>query len=112
MSQKTMEVNIPTFNELTESLSDENRTTKIIDELHTAYMREITQIMSYALSSEKPSIAMSLFSKRGSQEVAEFAVSDLGIERKESYNWHLQNTSQAKYMGCILIQNNRVSTHH
>lgn len=51
------------------------------------------------------------FRLSGSQYVAEWSVSDLRKEYKETTNWHGQNTSRWLYAGCLLVQDGRVSIH-
>ena len=98
--------------ELFESLRKEDQTEAIERKLRDYYQYEINNLMYYAMSAKKPSIYMGLFVKQGSQYIADLSVSDLYLEKQETYNWHLQNTSQWKYVGCILVQDGEVSTHH
>jgi hypothetical protein len=118
MERKTIEVCIPDVNELWESLPEDqkNKDGKINRELYSSFyeyfQREMHNLMSYALRGKKPSIGMTLFHKQGSQYIADFSVNDLEIEIKSSHNFHLQNTSQWLYAGCILVQDGEVSTHH
>lgn len=51
------------------------------------------------------------FRHAGSQNIAEWAVSDHRKQHKEAYNWHGQNTSRWLYAGCLLVDNGRVSIH-
>lgn len=51
------------------------------------------------------------FRKAGSQNIAEWAVSDHRKQHKEAYNWHGQNTSRWLYAGCLLVDKGRVSIH-
>lgn len=51
------------------------------------------------------------FRLAGSQYIAEWAVSDMRKEYKETINWHGQNTSRWMYAGCLLVQDGRVSIH-
>lgn len=103
---------IATFEELLNSLPDEEKTEEFIQKLKACYEIETDLLRKYASGAEKPSIALLPFAKSGSQYIADFWVNDLGLPKGNKYNWHLQNTSQWLYAGCILIQDGRVSTHH
>lgn len=111
--KKTMLVEVPSFEELFKSLNEEQRTDAVEKELFDYYQREKQNLFNYALGGNKPSIYMGTFNKQGSQWIAEFAVNDLELPFKaDSYNFHLQNTSQWLYAGAILVQDGQVSTHH
>ena len=113
MPKLTIEINIPTRQELFESLHKEDQTDAIEKELYDFYQREVSNFMSYSMRAKKPTIIMNLFSgPHTGQQVAEFAIRDLELPQQETYNWHLQNTSQLVYNGCILVQDGQVSTHH
>ena len=103
---------IATFQELLNSLPDEEKTEEVIQRLKTCYKIETDLLHKYASTAERPAIALLPFSRSGSQYIADFWVNDLGLPKENKYNWHLQNTSQWLYAGCILVQNGRVSTHH
>jgi hypothetical protein len=51
------------------------------------------------------------FRLSGSQYIAEWSVSDMRKEFKNTMNWHGQNTSRWLYAGCLLVQDGRVSIH-
>jgi hypothetical protein len=51
------------------------------------------------------------FRTAGSQYIAEWSVSDHRIIRKDTMNWHGQNTSQWLFAGCLLVADGRVSIH-
>lgn len=83
--------------------------------LREAYDTEITLMAKYALKAELPEIILWPFRTAGSQHIAEFEVKDLGKKNDPNkVNWHMQNTSQWLYAGCILYdeRDNRVSRHH
>lgn len=103
---------IATLQELLNSLPDEEKTKEVIRQLKTSYEIETGLLHKYASKAGKPSIALLPFTKSGSQYIADFWVNDLGLPKENKYNWHIQNTSQWLYAGCILVQNGRVSTHH
>ncbi len=116
---------IPSFDDLLASLPAEFRSQKVKEQLKRAYDVESKRINEYVhdlnCQGKQSSAAMYLFRKGGgSQWLAEFAVNDLSIPRSNSYNWHLQNTSQWVYAGCILFDERSfkedsewvISTHH
>jgi hypothetical protein len=52
------------------------------------------------------------FQLHGTQWIADWEVKDLSLKDDPSKtNWHLQNTSQWRYAGCLLVQRGRVSVH-
>jgi len=112
MERITAEINVVKFDELFESLNEENKTEEVRDQLWRYYQIEKGNLFDYALSSKLPQIVLGVFRKCGHQYIADFCVNDLGIQKSESYNFHFQNTSQWKYAGCILVQDGKVSTHH
>ena len=84
-------------------------------ELRAAYEREVSQMLRYALQAERPRLFLPAFRKAGDQFISEFEVRNLALPNNPGQmNWHLQNTSQWVYAGCILYdkRDNRVSTHH
>jgi len=103
---------VVTFEELFNSLPDDQKTEDVSQKLKFWYEREINFLNEYAKSAQNPSMALLPFFKCGEQYIAEFWVLDLKKPAKNEYNWHLQNTSQWLYAGCILVQNGKVSTHH
>jgi len=54
---------------------------------------------------------LSIFHQSGNQWIADFEVKDLSKPVEDKYNFHLQNTSQWVWAGCILVQNGQVSIH-
>jgi hypothetical protein len=51
------------------------------------------------------------FRVAGSQHIAEWSVSDMRKQDKQTYNWHGQETSRWLYAGCLLVDGKRVSIH-
>jgi len=107
-----MKNRIATFEELLSSLPVEQKTEGVIKDLKFYYEDEIRLLNEHSKNAQEPSVGLFPFKKSGSQYVAEFWVNDLAKPVKREYNWHLQNTSQWLYAGCILVQDRRVSTHH
>jgi len=107
-----MENRVATFEELLKSLPVEHKTEDVIKNLKYWYEREVNLLNDYAKNAKEPSIGLFPFNKSGSQYISEFWVKDLSKPEKDEYNWHLQNTSQWLYAGCILVEDGRVSTHH
>ena len=85
------------------------------EDLKVAYHEEVKLMLRYALRAERPKVILHPFRTAGSQHLAEFEVKDLMKENDTTkLNWHLQNTSQWVYAGCICYddRDNRVSRHH
>ena len=68
---------------------------------------------SYVENAIEPRLLLTQFNKSGSQWIADFSISDKAKPEKNQYNWHLQNTSQWLFAGCILFdeRDGRVSIH-
>jgi len=103
---------IHSFEDLLASLPEDQINGKMKDELKTAYDFELEQIKRYINQAQNPQAVLLPFNQSGSQFIANFWVNDLALPAKNQFNWHLQNTSQWLYAGCILVQNGRVSLHH
>jgi hypothetical protein len=73
---------------------------------------EYYNLLAYAKECVNPQIVFNQYRKAGTQYIWEFFVNDLSVPRANEYNFHGQNTSQWKYAGCILLDHNKVSTHH
>ncbi len=73
---------------------------------------ELEQMVKFAAGAAEPQIVLENLRTAGEQYIWEFFVNDLAKPKREEYNWHLQNTSQWRYAGCILLEGGRVSTHH
>ena len=85
------------------------------ENLKVAYHEEVKFMLRYGLQAERPKLILDHFRLSGSQWIANFEVRDL--EKKDiptQINFHMQNTSQWVYAGCILYdqRDNRVSRHH
>ncbi len=61
---------------------------------------------------ENPQIIFNQMRTAGAQYIWEFYVNDLQKPKTDAINWHGQYTSQWLYAGCILLEDNKVSTHH
>ena len=112
---KKVEVKIPTIRELIHSINGISLTEETIDEITKYYAYEMSSLFSYANNAKEAMITMELFTKQGSQWIAGFSVKDLAKQNDPNcLNFHLQNTSQWCYAGCILYdeRDGRVSTHH
>lgn len=107
-----MENRVASFEELLNSLPSDQKTEDVIKDLKYWYEQEVKMLNEYSKNAQEPSVGLFPFNKSGSQYIAEFWVNDMSKPKKEEYNWHLQNTSQWLYAGCILLQDGRVSTHH
>jgi len=107
-----MENRIATFEELLNSLPVGQKKESVIKDLKYWYEKELEILHKFAKNAKKPLIGLLTFTRTGSQFISEFWVNDLSKPKKQEYNWHLQNTSQWLYAGCILVENGRVSTHH
>ena len=103
---------ISSFDTLIASLPEEVINGKFKQELKKAYDYEVEMIKTYAKQAKQPETILLPFQHSNSQFIAKFWVNDLSIPVENRYNWHLQNTSQWLYAGCILVQNGRVSLHH
>lgn len=103
---------IATFQEMLDSLPADQITEEVKTRLQYFYDIEVKRLKEYAGRAEKPSVTLLPFTRSGSQYIANFWVNDLSLPYKDQYNWHLQNTSQWLYAGCILVQDGRVISHH
>jgi phosphopantetheine adenylyltransferase len=100
------------FEDLVNSIPKELRTPEIIKGVKEKYDIEVEILNTYMNKAKQPVGSLQEFQKAGSQLIAEFWVNDIDIPKENAYNFHGQNTSQWLYAGCILIDNNQVSTHH
>ena len=103
---------IPTIQQLLDSLPNEVKTPDIIEQITFFYRKETKLLFDYASEAKEPDVFLLPFKEAGRQFIADFWVNDLSLPVKNQYNWHLQNTSQWLYAGCILVEDGRVSTHH
>lgn len=104
-----MENNIISFNELVASLPEKEKVDK--KELENMYWYVRKMMKKYSEGRSNISNIISGFHKAGNQFVADFSVSDLKKPVKNEYNFHLQNTSQWLFAGCILVEDGIISTH-
>jgi len=100
------------FDDLVSSIPEDLRTPEVLDRLRIKYSDEVETLNYYSYKAKRPEVSLHSFSKQGDQLIAEFYVNDLDVPQSNSFNFHGQNTSQWLYAGCILIENNQVSTHH
>lgn len=114
---------IATYQELVDSLPEAIRTPEVLNgfddppyryrSLKQAYEDECAYMHEVAQRCRKPELHFNVFQQAGSQFTAYFVVNDVDIPyNSNQVNWHLQNLSQCKYNGALLIDRNRVSAHH
>ena len=120
------EIHIPTYEELLESLPVEFRTPEVMQgkddppyhyrSLKENYDIEVERIKQYAERCQDPYARLGTFIESKGQHFhqfsATFIVNDQALPQRDQYNFHGMNMSQCKYAGCILVDNNRVTTHH
>ena len=87
------------------------------DSLRVWYLRELGMMQRYwdetVENGGRPDVIWSEFRQAGSQWISEFQLFNRAKPNNpEDINFHGQNTSQWNYAGCILVDGNRVSTHH
>ncbi|MCX5977315.1 MAG: hypothetical protein NTV33_10945 [Coprothermobacterota bacterium] len=82
--------------------------------LSAAYSLELECLEEYSASLKEGQIYLGMPESSGSQWTCFFEVVDRSLPRTDSFNWHLQNTSQWRYAGCIAIdkRSGDVSRHH
>ena len=111
---KTIEVNIPSLQELYNSLpvecqnkrvefdSDSNDTMPLYAALQMHYNRLIGMMINECKEAIKPVIYMSVFDNGDNQLICNWSASDNNRPNENSYNFHGQNTSRWLYAGCLL----------
>lgn len=107
----TIKIEIPEYYTLLKGIPQEDYPEKMED-FYSALAYEAFNLMSYAKDAIEPQIVFNPYRKAGSQYIWEFFVNELARPKENSYNFHGQNTSQWLYAGCILLDHNKVSTHH
>ena len=113
VTPQNMVLAVPTYQELIASLPYAARSLPSVREnLRRLYVDEVAACIRYARAAKEPSVWMGLFHQSGHQHIAEFTVSDLAAPLREQYNLHLRNTSRWQYAGCVLVEGDRVSSHH
>jgi hypothetical protein len=77
---------------------------------------EFQSMIMSANSANNPSIKMNDTEKHSHSEIVintlGMLLNDLDKPKDNSYNWHMQNTSQWVYAGAIVLEDGDVSTHH
>jgi len=104
-----MKNNIISFNELVASLPEKEKVDK--KELWDIYWYVRKMMKRYSEGYTNVLNILTDFHKAGNQFIADFNVSDLERSVKNEYNWHLQNTSQWLFAGCILVEGGIISIH-
>jgi hypothetical protein len=114
MITKSIEFNIPTIQELYDSLPDEckDKYVKIYSDdklalstfqaLQFFYNKILAMLVKDSNTGNKPRISMSLFQTSGHQSICDFNTSDMSLPDSNSYNWNLQNTSRWIFAGGLL----------
>jgi hypothetical protein len=122
---KTIEVNIPSCQELYNSLpddckkkyvkicSDDTLSLKMYQALQFHYNKIVTMMINECKDAIKPSVYMSTFEGSGNQRICNWSASDNNKPVENSYNFHGQNTSRWIIAGCLLydIRDNTFSIH-
>lgn len=82
--------------------------------LSIAYSIELKCLEDYTEGMTDGEICLGRPELCGTQWICDFSVTDYSKPHANSYNWHLQNTSQWRYAGCIAIddRSGEVSRHH
>lgn len=106
-----LKANIPHIRNILQEIPPQDRPENEV-EFWEKLAWELSQLIKYAATAEEPEIVLAPFRKAAEQYISEFWVNDLALPKQEQYNWHLQNTSQWKYAGAIVLQHGSVSTHH
>jgi hypothetical protein len=122
---KTIEVNIPSCQELYDSLpadckdkyvklfSDDELAISMYQALQYHYTRIISMMINDCSNAVRPAVYMGLFDKSGNQCICNWSASDNNKPVENSYNFHGQNTSRWIIAGCLLydIRDNTFSIH-
>lgn len=103
--------NIISFNDLIDGLPQDIHES-VWQNLLNKYLSQIGLMHRYAENTKNPKITLFGFGQIGNQYIADFSVGDMDkVYDAGKMNFHLQNTSQWLYAGCILVQDGIVSTH-
>ena len=97
---------IATLQQLLESLPEDQREL-VKEDLEQRYHHVCKRLAEY-MQYERH---LNIFVQSGSQWIADFEVRDPSKPALNQYNFHLQNTSQWVWAGCILVQDGQVSIH-
>lgn len=123
---KTVEVNIPSYQELYDSLpneckdkyvklyTDDKLALPIYQALRFHYSKIVAMMINECKDAIKPVVYMGLFSQDDHhQKICNWSASDNNRPVENSYNFHGQNTSRWLYAGCLLYDtdNNTFSIH-
>ena len=73
---------------------------------------ELSSLILSGSGAKQPELVFQEAERFGRQYVFQFCVNDLSLPKEDKHNWHLQNTSQWKYAGAIVIQDGKVTAHH
>ena len=123
---KTIEINIPSCQELYDSLPKECKKVSVklfyddrlpvssYEAVKFHYNRLIAMMINECANANKPVIYMSLFSQdNDNQKICNWSASDQSKPLENSYNFYGQNISQWLYAGCLLydVCDNTFSIH-
>ena len=123
---KTIEVNIPSLQELYDSLpneckdiriklySNDDQIVSVFEAVKFYYNRILASMINECKDAIKPVVYMGLFSQDDHhQKICNWSASDNNRPVENSYNFHGQNTSRWLYAGCLLydVENNTFSIH-
>jgi len=97
---------IATLQQLLDSLPEDQRES-VKDNLEQRYHQICERLADYMQYDRH----LNTFIQSGSQWIADFEVKDLSKPVLDQFNFHLQNTSQWVWAGCILVQDGHVSVH-
>lgn len=111
-------LDIPSFQDVFESLPEGHQTADVAQQLKEVYQREKEIILDRLKKIDEGKGYMGLFDDNTKQPLLNFAVYDWTKEYDPNdVNWHLQNTSQWDYAGGIAVHDYgddgyKVSSHH
>lgn len=103
---KTVEMQIPSVHDLYNSLPAEFRSNEAWNNLVGVYSKVVLGLIPSAMAERtiKPQLYMSLFRDTGGRQlICNWSCSDLSRPVQNTYNWHLQETSQWIYAGAIVF---------
>jgi len=105
---------ITPFATLWDALSEEEKRANpdLYAELLRRYVYVVASMFREHRRYEQADSRLFTWRQAGTQWLAEWEVNDLSLPNNPNkVNWHLQNTSQWRYAGCLLVQDGRVSVH-
>jgi len=113
------ELNIESVHSIKDSILDNfplglDQEGEFVTQLNNYYSYEVLAMLSCTIDKEDVEINFSPFRNTGNQYVATFSVIDKNLPKSNSYNMHLQNTSQWLYAGALVYdpKTNEISSHH